>query len=203
MKKKTVIFFILAANLTFACPLRAEDGEGKILKSIEFLAGYDWGYLLSRNWYKIHEDKRLYSDFPLMVDFDFDLKYLTRKINFNPAPLLEFQVEPFAAYVREPDPNAEAGLNFFIKCGILPESSKLQPYLKAGLGLLYMTQHTREQSTQFNFTEAAGCGIHYFLWENTAFTVEGRFRHISNAGVRKPNHGINTYSCLIGICREF
>ncbi|MFA4888625.1 MAG: acyloxyacyl hydrolase [Candidatus Omnitrophota bacterium] len=203
MKKKIILAWLIAACFSFPYLSRAEEAGGKILKSIEILAGYDWAEILSRNWYKIHENGRPYRDFPLMVDFDFDLKGLTRKINFDPASLLEIQVEPFVAYVQKPGPNAEAGINFFIKAGILPETSKFQPYIKGGLGLLYMTQHTREQSTQFNFNEIAGCGMHYYFQENLALTLEGRFRHISNSGMRKPNHGINTYAVLVGVARKF
>lgn len=42
-----------------------------------------------------------------------------------------------------------------------------------------MSQHTKEQATQFNFIDQAALGMHYFFRKNTAFTLEGRLRHLS------------------------
>jgi len=66
-----------------------------------------------------------------------------------------------------------------------------------------MTLHTREQSTQFNFTEQASIGMHYFFTKNTAFTAEYRFRHLSNADIRQPNRGISTNFVTAGITYKF
>jgi predicted porin len=66
-----------------------------------------------------------------------------------------------------------------------------------------MTQHTREQSTQFNFTEQTGIGIHYFFRKNTAFTLQGRYRHLSNASIKHPNTGINTQFVIAGFSYQF
>ena len=148
-------------------------------------------------------EKGNYNLYPLLVDFDFTLKPLIRKLNFNPGQLIQFQIEPYIAYVSSPDSNAEAGVSFFIKMGILPQTSKFQPYLKAGAGMVYITQHTREQSTQFNFIDSGGIGVHYFLTKNTNLTLEGRYRHLSNAGIKHPNSGINTVFVVAGISYQF
>jgi hypothetical protein len=66
-----------------------------------------------------------------------------------------------------------------------------------------MTLHTRQQSTQFNFTEHLGAGMHYFFGKNTAFTLEGRARHLSNASIKEPNKGIDSYFVLAGILYQF
>jgi predicted porin len=87
--------------------------------------------------------------------------------------------------------------------GLVPETWKFQPYFKLGAGLLYMTLHTREQSTQFNFTEQCALGIHYYFTKNTAFTLEGRWRHLSNSGIKHPNHGINTCFINTGVSYKF
>jgi predicted porin len=69
--------------------------------------------------------------------------------------------------------------------------------------MVYMTNHTPEQSTQFNFISSGGFGAHYFFTKNTALTLEGRIRHLSNAGIKQPNHGINTYLALAGIAYKY
>ncbi len=164
--------------------------EGKILHGIEYLAGFATGKLESQGNYRLNS---------LFVDLDFDLKPFLEKRNINLPGLFQFVDEPFISYVFNPNNNAEVGNNFLIKIGALPETSKFQPYFKGGVGLIYITQHVREQATQFNFSECAGIGFHYFLKENLAFTIEYRYRHISNADIDKPNRGIDNSFAICGI----
>ena len=190
MTKKVVIISLCALLSLIPQLIRAEEPKAKCLEAIELLTGFGWNKLHGKNNYNL---------FPVLVAFDFNLKPLAEKINCRPRQLLQFQVEPFATFVSSPDNNMEAGSNFFLKMGLLPQTSKFQPYAKLGLGLIYLTQHTGEQSTQFNFTETAGLGLHYFLWKNIALTLEYRYRHLSNAAIKQPNHGINTQFGLAGL----
>lgn len=194
MKKPVflVMLFALLLLLPYAC--LAGEGKPTSLEGIEFFTGFGWG--------KLHEQGRHRIN-PLMVDFDFNLKNLTKRIKFNPGSLLQLQVEPFISFVSQPEANLETGTSFLLKMGILPETWKFQPFLLAGPGIVYMTQQTREQSTQFNFTEQAGAGIHYFFRKNIAFTVEKRWRHLSNASIRRPNKGITTEFVFTGISYKF
>ncbi len=172
----------------------AEKTTSKCLEGVEFFTGFSEGGLSEKENYQLS---------PFIVAFDFNLKPLTQKLNFNPTQLLQFQIEPFISFVSSPDTNMETGTAFLFKIGILPQTAKFQPYIKAGLGMVYMTQHIREQSTQFNFTEQVGAGAHYFFGKNTAFTLEGRYRHLSNASIKHPNRGIETYYVLAGISYQF
>ena len=183
----TVIIFLISGQ-----PCLAQ--EKKILSGIEFLTGFGWGKL---------RDKENYNLIPLSVAFNFDLKPLINKIRINPGGFVYFQIEPFLNAVSNPDSNLETGTSFWVKIGLLKETSKIQPYLKLGAGILYITQHTREQATQFNFSEQLGAGAHYYISKNTALTLEGRWRHLSNAGIKHPNQGINTYFVLTGISYKF
>jgi hypothetical protein len=195
MKKTSSFIIFLFLSIIFLSPCPAKETKQRSLEAIEFLGGFGWGKLRERENYNLY---------PLVIDLDFNLKaLLARKFNFNPPQLLQFQIEPFISPVSSPDTNVETGTAFFFKAGILPQTSKLQPYIKAGLGMVYITQQTREQSTQFNFMEQAGVGMHYFFSKNTAFTLESRARHLSNAGIDHPNKGINTYFVLAGITYQF
>jgi lipid A 3-O-deacylase len=69
--------------------------------------------------------------------------------------------------------------------------------------MTYISLHTHEQGSQFNFIEYGGLGVNYFVRKNTALTLEGRFRHLSNAGIASPNTGINTYFIVAGISERF
>ncbi len=194
MKKIISLFIFLSIIFFLPHGSLSEEAKTKSLNGIEILTGFGWGKLKAKDNYNL---------IPLSVSFDFDLKPLVKKINFNPKTLLQFQIEPFTSFVSQPDTNLEAGTCFWLKTGLFPEDFKFQPYFKLGAGLDYMTQHTREQSTQFNFIEQLGAGIHYYFSKNTAFTLEGRWRHLSNAEIKFPNHGINTYFVVTGISYGF
>jgi hypothetical protein len=192
LHKITSILAFLLVCLVNPCLLNAENT--KALQGVEFLTGFSQS--------KLHA-KGNYQSIPLIVDFDFNLKPLVKKIGLDLPGLLQFQLEPFISPVYEPNANVEIGNAFAFKIGIFPDTWALQPYVKAAAGMVYMTQHTREQSTQFNFIEYGGTGIHYFFNKNTALTLEGRFRHLSNASIDHPNHGINSAFFLAGIAVLF
>ncbi len=140
---------------------------------------------------------------PLALDFDFNIKPLTKKVGLNPPGLVQFQIEPFLSFVIQPEANIEVGNSFLLKLGLLPETSKFQPYIKSGVGMIWMSQHTLDQSTQFNFLLHFGSGLHYFFSKENAFTLEYRFRHLSNASIKQPNRGIDAHSALLGLTRLF
>jgi hypothetical protein len=187
------IIIILAIFLIIVKPCQAGDKLGEF-KGLEFLSGYGQAELSQNEDYRV---------VPLAVAFDFNIKPLTSKLGFNPAGLVEFQIEPFLNLIATPEGNLETGTAFLLKFGLFPETWKFQPYIKAGTGVIWMSQHTLEQSTQFNFISSAGAGLHYFLNKKNAFTLEYRFRHLSNAGIKHPNRGIDHHFCLLGLTRLF
>ena len=172
-----------------------EVNSPKSFCGIEFLTGYAWG--------KLRVAKRNYNAVPFMVDLDFNFKPLLNRLNIRPWFLVQGIIEPYASFITSPESNVEIGNTFLIKIGFLPETSKIQPYFKGGAGMTYISLHTHEQGTQFNFIEYGGLGAHYYFTKDTAFTLEGRFRHLSNAGIGKPNTGINSIFVVSGITKKF
>lgn len=187
-----IVTFLILCFLFNIC--MAEEAKPKCLTAIEGLIGFGKAKLKEKGNYYLT---------PLMFDFDFDLKPFLKKRGFSPPGLFQFQLEPFMCIVSKPDANVELGNAFMFKVGVLPETAKFQPYAKAGVGMLYMSQHTREQATQFNFLEQGGIGAHYFFNKNMAFTAECRIRHLSNAGIKQPNHGVNTLLFVLGTTYKF
>ncbi len=55
-----------------------------------------------------------------------------------------------------------------------------------------------QQSTRTNFTEQIGLALQYGTGPESALTVEYKFSHTSNAGLRLPNLGVNTSSVSLG-----
>jgi hypothetical protein len=190
---KKYLLFILAVLFLISHSAHAAE-EARTFQGIEVLTGYGWGDLKRDQEYCL---------FPLVLDLDFNLKKLTRKIGLNPPILMQFQLEPYISGVSSPNANVEVGSGFALKFGLLPESFALQPYIKAACGMLYMSQHTLEQSTQFNFYEYGGAGAHWYFNQHWGLTVEYRFRHLSNSGIRQPNSGINNEFVLGGVTYKF
>ena len=159
------------------------------LEAIEVFSGSFEGKL---------KEKDKYEAIPLLVGFNFDLKPVASRIGIETKGRLSFVLEPFFSVVTDPDPNIEVGSNFLLKY-VFPLSEKIQPYAKLGVGALYMTQHTREQATQYNFLPQFGGGFHYFLKDDMALSFEYRYRHLSNASIKAPNAGIDVDMILGGI----
>lgn len=195
MKRVLQYTFVFIAGLFFlwtTC-LAKEQNSGK-LESVEFLSGYGYTKLMHEGNYRI---------VPFFAGFNYDIKPLSRKMGLHLPGLIKFVIEPFVSYIFEPQKNIEVGNNFAVKIGILDEGKIFQPYFKIGAGVVYFTEHVRQQSTQLNFTEYAGLGMNYSLTKNTAFTIEYRFRHISNANIKRPNLGLGTHIGLFGITYFF
>jgi hypothetical protein len=146
----------------------------------------------------LEETDATYEGVPLFVSLDFDAKPFFAKFGIETKGRIDFIIEPFANTILEPDANVEAGSNFLLKY-VFPLTEKFQPYIKGGEGISYMSQHTKEQSTQYNFLSQGAAGFHFFLKENLALNVEYRYRHLSNASIDHPNNGINTDFILGGI----
>ena len=175
-----VLFFCFFTLKTYALPLEA----------IEVHTGYFTGDL--------DDTDKDYEAVPLLVAFDFDAKPLLEKIGIKTKGRFNLIIEPFTNTIFEPFSNVEIGCNFLAQY-TFPLTDKFQPYIKGGAGILYMSLHTREQSTQYNFVPQFGGGFYYFLKDNMALSFEYRYRHLSNAGIKHPNSGINVDMALTGV----
>ena len=157
MKKLFVIIIMIFVTIGPAWA-RASCFQG-----IEYLSGFAQAELDGRDDYQF---------IPLVLSLDFNIKPLTKQFGFNPPGMIQLQIEPFLNIVTSPDKNIEVGTSFLFKFGLTPETWKLQPYIKTGAGTVYITQHTKEQSTQFNFITHFGAGLHYILNKHQALTLE-------------------------------
>ncbi len=120
------------------------------------------------------------------------------KVHVKPKGFTEFILEPFINTVINPNYNIEAGCAILLKYSY-PLTEKIYPYAIGGGGGAYITQHTREEATQWGFTPQLGTGVLYFFKKDTALSVEYRYRHLSNANIKEPNTGINVDMFLVGI----
>jgi hypothetical protein len=192
MKKILVSLCLLLLFSPKVC--LAADPSSIYFKGIEILTGFGRSQLTGKADYHLHT---------VVFDFNFDLKPYLEKKGLCPKGFFLFQLEPYAGWVSQPENNAEIGNAFTLKWGLFPEKCPVQPYVKVGLGILYMSQTTLEQSTQINFFEQAGLGVHYFITKNLSLAAEGLYRHISNGGIKEPNGGLNAFFLSLGFAKNF
>ena len=95
-----------------------------------------------------------------------------------------------------------AGIDGFIRYNIAT-GTRFVPFMEIGAGLMATDIGKPDLGGDFQFGEKAGIGAHYFFTENIAATLECRLMHISNAGLSKPNLGVNSVPILLGISYFF
>jgi lipid A 3-O-deacylase len=78
-------------------------------------------------------------------------------------------------------------------------NERLVPFVDLNFGILGMDFDLERQADGFNFNVGTGVGTHWFLTKQTALTVEARWQHISNAGTKQENDGINDALFLVGL----
>jgi opacity protein-like surface antigen len=191
----SVAFLLLSGLPCFANITQVPDDNVPTLREIGILSGYGSTKVT---------DKDRYVTVPVFLRFGLDCDkfglgfsdWVERgardffHADFRPAGRTEFFIEPFASYVPSPDQNMEGGFIIAFKYD-WPLTEKFHPYIWNGGGVMYTSQHLREERTQWNFTPQMGGGFSYFLSKNKALNVEYRYRHSSNANLSLPNDGVN------------
>lgn len=205
-----LICLLISVNIgiCFANEEVEDDSKKSYFKSFSYFTGFAKGELSQKDSYKI---------VPSIFRFSFDMdkmgigaadivSFIADKV-FNKPDLpvkgeTEFLAETFINTVISPDSNVEVGFDLLVKYAY-PVTDRINPYFLAGGGVMFMTQHTIEQSTQYNFIPQLGCGVSYDLKENMAIDLEYRYRHLSNADIKLPNDGINVNMFLIGVTYRY
>lgn len=77
--------------------------------------------------------------------------------------------------------------------------TRWMPFVGAGAGVTYTDIGLPDLSTRFQFNDQFVAGTHYFFDERIATSVQYRFVHLSNAGIDKPNRGVNTHMLFAGV----
>jgi lipid A 3-O-deacylase len=74
------------------------------------------------------------------------------------------------------------------------------PYADIGGGTLFTNVKVPEGTSHVNFTTSGALGVH-FVRGKYNWSAEVRYMHISNAGISRPNPGINTIQVRLGLGR--
>lgn len=97
------------------------------------------------------------------------------------------------AQFREPFLTHGMGFTPKIKYTVVAHD-RIRPYVEFAGGPFWtdLAGKIPEESSRFNFILTAGFGCSYFITQQMSLNVGYRFHHISNAGTRYPNLGLNS-----------
>lgn len=73
------------------------------------------------------------------------------------------------------------------------------PYAFLGGGAAWTDIRNGDLSTDFEFNLTGGIGLHWFVNRHVALTGEYRYLHMSNAGLKSPNLGVDTENLFFGV----
>ena len=98
-------------------------------------------------------------------------------------------------YIQFREPFLTHGMGFTpkIKYTVVAHD-RIRPYAEFAGGPFWtdLAGKIPEESSRFNFILTAGFGCSYFITPQMSLNVGYRFHHISNAGTRYPNLGLNS-----------
>jgi opacity protein-like surface antigen len=107
-------------------------------------------------------------------------------------------VEGVLLWQHEPRSGVASGLTLLAHYEF-KRRGRLVPFAELGVGFLLVDFDLDRQDDGLNFTPQIGVGLHWFVSKRAALTGAWRFHHISNAGLRDPNHGVNDSLVSFGI----
>jgi lipid A 3-O-deacylase len=136
---------------------------------------------------------------------DLALASLTYSYLFGPilenhwyAGNLELRAELFGGAEFSPASESLVGLTPHLRYSFAT-GTRWVPYLDGGAGLTATSIGPPDLSGTFQFNVQAAIGVLWFFRDNVALNLESRYIHLSNAGTKNPNLGVNTVLGMIGI----
>jgi len=110
----------------------------------------------------------------------------------------EIQIELFGGAQVDPDLDWIVGLTPHVRYNFATGTS-LIPFVDFGAGITGTGIGSPDLGSTFQFNEQAGVGAHWFVKRDVAMTFSALYMHISNAGISKPNCGVNGVKFAIGL----
>jgi lipid A 3-O-deacylase len=131
-----------------------------------------------------------------------DLSLATARFGRTLGKNWEWLGEAFGGAQSNPTERSVFGLTGVIRYNVAT-GTRWVPFIDGGVGISVTSIRDGDLSTAFEFNDQLGAGAHYFLREDMAVTLQYRWLHLSNAGIRRPNNGTNTQMFFIGIDRFY
>jgi len=187
--------FVLATLLLLSSAGAAWSAEAKPSPRITGDSFFtEVGFVTGFGYSTVSEGK--YLPVPLIVHLGTDVKRWFPSLANNRGALtvfLEPQVNPVFGYETSLEAGASLGLKYRY-----PLTDALSVYGLYSAGFLFLTGDTVDQANGLNFANSVGAGISVRIMPGAALDLGFRIRHISNADLREPNCGIDSYIGTIG-----
>lgn len=139
------------------------------------------------------------------VPLFFQIGYTVTDVH-GPFPVrgsLEVIFQPTFLLTIEPAKTFGEGASLLFRYNFVT-NTRWVPFFEIGIGILHWNLRIpRDLDSQFNFTILGGPGVNYFLTDNLAIVGQAGLHHISNAGRRSPNVGVNSVMGLLGVSYYF
>ena len=110
----------------------------------------------------------------------------------------ELLADLFGGYQFHPEGVYFAGLSPHLRYNFATRT-RFVPFVDVGAGATATDIREPDLSTTFEFNLQGGGGTHYFLRDDLALTFQWRFIHLSNAGIKYTNLGVNNSTFLLGL----
>lgn len=116
----------------------------------------------------------------------------------------EFLWEVPIAYFSKPETAYAAGLTLMYRYHF-SSNRRFAPFVEAGSGFVFTNLDDKipELNGGFQFSPQAGIGLRSALSPSSDLILSARWFHLSNAGTRKPNVGLNNYLITVGYSQLF
>jgi lipid A 3-O-deacylase len=111
---------------------------------------------------------------------------------------LELRGELFAGSEFSPGQRGLVGLTPHLRYNFATGTHWI-PFADVGAGVTATGERAPDLGGAFEFNLQGGAGVHWFIRDHLALTVEARLLHISSAGIYRPNLGLNTIAGMAGV----
>ena len=170
--------------------LHAQETKPKKFRTVGFNTGYGFGENTSEKYRPVY----------FIADFakSFNNSTAGKKM------FLTWYLEPQFNYVITDRPHDfEIGTNIGLRNNIR-FSNNFYFYQMMGSGPHYFSADVNRQATGFLFSDNWAIGTYNKLGKKSPLflNLQFRFRHLSNASLKKPNGGINTFNFLVGLMKQ-
>lgn len=189
--KKIIYFFTLVISVSCSASVQNDNDSIPVQKHFETIGGLaGWGNSLTKNTvYRVYYSILDYSrSFHKPVKKDFAAWYAEPQFNFVKADS-----------TKKESTDYEFGLNLGIR-NYIKINEGFYFYQMLGSGPHYISAKVARQASGFIFSDNLALGVLLQVTKKNLFlNIQYVQRHISNANLKSPNGGINSYNFTIGL----
>jgi hypothetical protein len=110
----------------------------------------------------------------------------------------EFRIELFSGAQFSPETDWLVGLTPHLRYDFAT-GTRWVPFFDLGAGISGTSIGAPDLSGTFEFNLQSAAGVHWFLEDDLALSVEARYLHMSCASISKPNLGLNTVMGVVSV----